>query len=240
MLRESGDSWCNVSCVSFELGLVSLVGHQSSSIRSTCCNMKLHRVPSVGMPRKRVDSTFSDGSCRHAVFFLLPFLSFSISCLFPLLFLFPLLMSIPITATLWTVHWVDVWINIHPLVGTCEISGDIMEGGPCMPCMLLLKLLEHVYDCLCHSKPGGLFSSFFFFFLHGWVCSVSLLADWFGCCYDISITGNLILSWSLNSFTVDSTHKVFEKFSVLMKIFANMFQTLNFHGCTSGTGITVF
>jgi hypothetical protein len=44
-----------------------------------------------------------------------------------------------------------------------------------MPCMLLLKLLEHVYDCLCHSKPGGLFCSFF---SHGWVSSFScLLSD---------------------------------------------------------------
>jgi hypothetical protein len=95
-----------------------------------------------------------------------------------------------------------------------------------------------VYDCLCHSKPGGLV--FFFFSFHSCVSSFSLLADWFGCCYDISITRNLILRWSLNPFTVDSTHKVFEKFSVLMKIFANMLQTLNFHGCSSGTGITVF
>ncbi len=155
-----GDSWCNVSCLSFELGLVSLVGHQSSSIRSTCCNMNLHRVPSVGMPRKRVDSTFSDGSCRHAVFFfsllwVFPFLAFFPYC-FSFLFwwVFPLL---PLCG-----QYIGWCLNQHtPIGGNLWNRWDVTVGGPYMPCMLLPKLLEHVYECLRHSKPRGLFSSFF-------------------------------------------------------------------------------
>lgn len=125
-------------------------------------------------------------------------------------------MSIPITVTLWTVHWLMFeltythWWELVKSVGCYgrwSVYAMYVAAEAPRTCVWLSLSFKNQGACFLLLFPQ---LGFFFF----------MLADWFGFCYDISITGNLILRWSLNSFAVDSTHRVFEKFSVLMKIFA--------------------
>jgi hypothetical protein len=100
-------------------------------------------------------------------------LNFSISCLFPLLFLFPLLMSIPITATLWTVHWLMFelththWWELVKSVGCYgrwSVYAMYVAAEAPRTCVWLSRSF----------KTRGLVF-FFFFFFHSWVSSFSCL-----------------------------------------------------------------
>ncbi len=74
-----------------------------------------------------------------------------------------------------SVCWLMLDINLHPLLGTDKVSGNIMLGCNCSWLMFLLKVLEHVYDCCFIERAPQFVCGLVFSFLYGWVSSFPCL-----------------------------------------------------------------